>query len=51
MEILSSKISEKYFDLPLNEYAIKYSTGMKKIGTNSYSTQENKFFILDEPRS
>jgi ABC-2 type transport system ATP-binding protein len=22
---------------------------MKKIGTNSYSTQENKFFILDEP--
>ena len=38
------------FDLPLNEYAIKYSTGMKKkLALTALLFQENKFFILDEP--
>jgi ABC-2 type transport system ATP-binding protein len=38
------------FDLPLNEYAIKYSTGMKKkLALTAILLQENKFFILDEP--
>lgn len=38
------------FDLPLNEYAINYSTGMKKkLALTALLLQENKFFILDEP--
>lgn len=38
------------FDLPLNEYASKYSTGMrKKLALTAILLQENKLFILDEP--
>ena len=38
------------FDLPLNEYASKYSTGMKKkLALTAILLQENNFFILDEP--
>lgn len=38
------------FDLPLSEYAVKYSTGMKKkLALTAILLQENKFFILDEP--
>lgn len=43
-------IEKNIFDLPLNEYAIKYSTGMKKkLALTALLLQENKFFILDEP--
>lgn len=46
-----SDLKEKnIFDLPLNEYAIKYSTGMKKkLAFTAILIQENKLFILDEP--
>ncbi|MGO4819631.1 ATP-binding cassette domain-containing protein [Flavobacterium sp. W22_SRS_FP1] len=38
------------FDLPLDEYADKYSTGMKKkLALTAILIQENIFFILDEP--
>jgi ABC-2 type transport system ATP-binding protein len=38
------------FDLPLDEYADKYSTGMKKkLALTALLIQENIFFILDEP--
>lgn len=38
------------FDLPLHEYAAKYSTGMrKKLALTAILLQENKVFILDEP--
>jgi len=38
------------FDLPLNDYAVKYSTGMrKKLAFTALLLQENKLFILDEP--
>ncbi len=38
------------FDLPLNEYAETYSTGMKKkLAITGTLLQQNKVFILDEP--
>nr|WP_314839863.1 ATP-binding cassette domain-containing protein [uncultured Flavobacterium sp.] len=38
------------FDLPLHEYAVKYSTGMKKkLALTALLLQENKVIILDEP--
>ena len=38
------------FDLPLDEYAVRYSTGMrKKLAFTALLLQENKVFILDEP--
>ncbi|MDO6737909.1 ATP-binding cassette domain-containing protein [Wenyingzhuangia sp. 2_MG-2023] len=38
------------FDLPLNQYAESYSTGMKKkLALTAILLQENDFFILDEP--
>ena len=38
------------FDLPLDEYAETYSTGMqKKLGLLGVLLQKNIFFILDEP--
>jgi ABC-2 type transport system ATP-binding protein len=38
------------FDLPLDEYAETYSTGMqKKLGLMGVLLQKNTFFILDEP--
>ena len=45
------KIGEKnIFDLPLNQYASTYSTGMKKkLALLAILLQENEYFILDEP--
>jgi ABC-2 type transport system ATP-binding protein len=38
------------FDLPLNQYASTYSTGMKKkLALTALLLQENSYFILDEP--
>lgn len=38
------------FDLPLNQYAATYSTGMKKkLAITAILLQENEYFILDEP--
>lgn len=38
------------FDLPLNQYASTYSTGMKKkLALTAILLQENQYFILDEP--
>lgn len=44
-------IEEKnIFDLPLNQYASTYSTGMKKkLALTAILLQGNEFFILDEP--
>ncbi|NAS29928.1 ATP-binding cassette domain-containing protein [Flavobacteriaceae bacterium R38] len=38
------------FDLPLNQYASTYSTGMKKkLALTAILLQKNKVYILDEP--
>ncbi len=38
------------FDLPLDEYAINYSTGMKKkLALTAILLQPNEYYILDEP--
>jgi len=38
------------FDLPLNQYASTYSTGMKKkLALTAILLQQNELFILDEP--
>lgn len=38
------------FDLPLNQYASTYSTGMKKkLALTAILMQENRCYILDEP--
>lgn len=38
------------FDLPLNQYASTYSTGMKKkLAITAILLQQNEYFILDEP--
>ena len=46
-----SHIEDKnIFDLPLNQYASTYSTGMKKkLALLAILLQENQCFILDEP--
>jgi ABC-2 type transport system ATP-binding protein len=46
-----SNIDDKnIFDLPLNQYASTYSTGMKKkLALLAILLQENHYFILDEP--
>ena len=46
-----SDIQERnIFDLPLNQYASTYSTGMKKkLALTAILLQGNDFFILDEP--
>lgn len=42
--------SRNVFDLPLNQYASTYSTGMKKkLAITAILLQENDYFILDEP--
>ena len=42
--------SKNIFDLPLNQYASTYSTGMKKkLAITTILLQENEYFILDEP--
>lgn len=50
-QIEVSKISKKnIFDLPLNQYASTYSTGMKKkLALTAILMQQNEIFILDEP--
>lgn len=43
-------LDKNIFDLPLNQYASTYSTGMKKkLALTAILMQENKYFILDEP--
>lgn len=42
--------AQNIFDLPLNEYAEHYSTGMKKkLALMGVLLQKNEVFILDEP--
>jgi len=42
--------TKNIFDLPLNQYASTYSTGMKKkLALTTILLQENDCFILDEP--
>src|SRR5665213_238225 len=42
--------SRNIFDLPLNQYASVYSTGMKKkLAITAILLQGNQYFILDEP--
>lgn len=42
--------SKNIFDLPLNQYASTYSTGMKKkLAITAILLQRNEYFILDEP--
>ena len=42
--------NKNIFDLPLNQYASTYSTGMKKkLALTAILLQQNDFFILDEP--
>ena len=42
--------AKNIFDLPLNQYASTYSTGMKKkLAITAILLQVNKYFILDEP--
>lgn len=50
-QIKLSNIEHKnIFDLPLNQYASTYSTGMKKkLALTAILLQENDVFILDEP--
>jgi ABC-2 type transport system ATP-binding protein len=47
---LNDAESQNVFDLPLDQYASTYSTGMKKkLAFTAILLQENKYFILDEP--
>jgi len=47
---LSNIEDRNIFDLPLNQYASTYSTGMKKkLALTAILLQENDLFILDEP--
>jgi len=50
-QISEEKIDEKnIFDLPLNQYASTYSTGMKKkLAITGILLQNNDYFIFDEP--
>ena len=51
-EIFPLKISviSIFFELPLNQYAETYSTGMqKKLAIIGMLLQKNEVFILDEP--
>lgn len=42
--------SKNIFDLPLNQYASTYSTGMKKkLALTAVLLQKNEYFIFDEP--
>lgn len=42
--------SRNIFDLPLNQYATTYSSGMKKkLALTAILLQHNEYFILDEP--
>lgn len=47
---IKSFLDKNIFDLPLNQYASTYSTGMKKkLALTAILMQENKYLILDEP--
>ena len=47
---LSNIENKNIFDLPLNQYASTYSTGMKKkLALTAILLQQNDVFILDEP--
>lgn len=47
---ISNIETKNIFDLPLNQYASTYSTGMKKkLALTAILLQENECFILDEP--
>ena len=47
---MSNIETKNIFDLPLNQYASTYSTGMKKkLALTAILLQENDYFILDEP--
>jgi ABC-2 type transport system ATP-binding protein len=47
---ISSVEDRNIFDLPLNQYASTYSTGMKKkLALTAILLQGNEYFILDEP--
>tara|TARA_B110001450_G_scaffold223966_1_gene221361 strand:- start:19 stop:699 length:681 start_codon:yes stop_codon:yes gene_type:complete len=50
-QVKLSNIEDKnVFDLPLNQYASTYSTGMKKkLALTAILLQKNDVFILDEP--
>jgi ABC-2 type transport system ATP-binding protein len=49
-EILQDIEEKNIFDLPLNEFASNYSTGMKKkLALLAILLQENQYYILDEP--
>lgn len=49
-EEISNIESKNIFDLPLNQYASTYSTGMKKkLAITAILLQKNKYFIFDEP--
>ena len=50
-DIDSSNLEDKnLFELPLNQYAETYSTGMKKkLALTAILLQKNEIFILDEP--
>lgn len=47
---ISNIAHKNVFDLPLEQYASTYSTGMKKkLALTAILLQENKVYILDEP--
>ncbi|MCL2074812.1 MAG: ATP-binding cassette domain-containing protein [Marinilabiliaceae bacterium] len=47
---ISNIDNKNIFDLPLNQYASTYSTGMKKkLALLAILLQENQYFIFDEP--
>lgn len=47
---ISDMGNRNIFDLPLNQYASTYSTGMKKkLALTAILLQDNNYFILDEP--
>jgi ABC-2 type transport system ATP-binding protein len=47
---MGNMADKNIFDLPLDQYASTYSTGMKKkLALTAILLQENDYFILDEP--
>lgn len=48
--VVSDFEKKNIFELPLEQYALTYSTGMKKkLALTAILMQQNDFFILDEP--
>lgn len=47
---INSYAEKNIFDLPLSDYAVNYSTGMKKkLAITGILLQQNDYFIFDEP--